>query len=111
MLPSQMSSTPQSLRQNVITSYSIHYTKLYENLSLLNCNIINDEFGACGVAAQASNSMITNCTVTGMLSGTVSGGIVGQATLSTIKNCIVNANISGHLVSIATPETAGDEGA
>jgi len=80
------------------------------NLSLLNCNIINDEFGACGVAAQASNSMITNSTVTGVFSGISSGGIVGQATLSTIKNCIVNANISGHLVSMATPETAGDEG-
>ena len=73
-----------------------------KNVALVNVNINNTSTYTGSVAGQISRGKITNCSVTGTITGTTDiGGVVGRIYSGTITNCYSGATI------IATGEAVG----
>ncbi|WP_026675776.1 GLUG motif-containing protein [Fictibacillus gelatini] len=79
-------------------SYVSTSTVTIKNVGLENCNINgNDSNWAGGIVGSLVNGTITNCYVTGQVTGRyMVGGIVGQFTGGTISNCYSKANVTAY---------------
>jgi hypothetical protein len=75
------------------------YGSTIKNLNVENCNIFGNQFVGGVVGCNEEQAGISNCYVSGAISGTGTiGGIVGSNKQSKITNCYVIANMHGTIV-------------